>query len=104
MKLGTEKPGITTAWFPVWYTLCPHKGITSGDGRCCSKREVPSSNMKGVFLADGGAKDMRRVCTHHKKTPLVVQNVGFRLGVLGTVGNIIPVPPKQVEVGGVNPC
>jgi hypothetical protein len=37
---------------------------------------------------------MRRVCTHHKKTPLVVQNVGFRLGVLGTVGNIIPVPPR----------
>jgi hypothetical protein len=62
MKLGTEKPGITTAWFPVWYTLCPHKGITSGDGRCCSERDVPSSSVKGVFLAEQAALDLTVVC------------------------------------------
>jgi hypothetical protein len=23
MKLGTEKPGITTSWLPVWYIFVP---------------------------------------------------------------------------------
>jgi hypothetical protein len=58
-------------------------GITSGDGRCCSEKKVASWNVKGVFLADGSAKGLRRFSTHPKKTHLVIQNVGSRLGVLG---------------------
>jgi nitrite reductase/ring-hydroxylating ferredoxin subunit len=52
---------------PIWYTLCPHKGIASGDGRFCSHREIASSNVKGVFLADGRAMGLRQFCTHHKE-------------------------------------
>jgi hypothetical protein len=67
MKFGTEKPGRTTHCFPVWYTLHPHKGISSGDGRCCSEREVSSSNVLGIFLAYESAKSLRCFCTHHKE-------------------------------------
>jgi hypothetical protein len=67
IKLGTEKPGITTAWSRILYTLHPHKGIDSGDGRCCSHREIASSNVKGVLLADGSAMGLRQFCTHHNE-------------------------------------
>jgi hypothetical protein len=39
--------------------------------------------VKGVFLADGSAKGLRCFCTHIKKTHLVIQNLGTRLGVRG---------------------
>jgi hypothetical protein len=82
MKLGTEKPGITALWFPVWYTLCPHKGISSGDGKCCSERELASSNVKGVFLADGSAKSLRHFLYSPQRTLPVIQTVVARFGVL----------------------
>jgi hypothetical protein len=47
--------------------LHPHKGILSGDGRCCSEREIASSNVKGVFLADGCAKALRHFVLTSKK-------------------------------------
>jgi hypothetical protein len=47
-----------------------------------SERAVSSSNVKGVFLANGNAEGLRCFCTHHKKALLVIQNVGSRLGVL----------------------
>jgi hypothetical protein len=80
--------------------FCPHEGKPSGDGRCCSEREVASCNVKGVFLADGTAKGLRRFCTHHKKTRLVVQNVGSRLGALVNRREIKPLfHLEQAEVG-----
>jgi hypothetical protein len=84
MKLGAEKSLITTSLFPVWYTLCPHKGKTSGDGRCCSEREIASSNVNGVFLAGESAKGLRHFYTHLKKTHLVIQNLGTRWEFLET--------------------
>jgi hypothetical protein len=39
--------------------------------------------VQGVFLADGSAKGLRRFCSHHKKTRLVIQNMGSKLDVLG---------------------
>jgi hypothetical protein len=37
------------------------------DGRCSSEREVASSKVKGMFLADLPAKGLRCFCTHHEK-------------------------------------
>jgi hypothetical protein len=67
MNLGTEKPGITSPLFPILYTLCPHKGITSGEGRCCSHREIASFKVKGSFLDAGSAMRLRQFCIHHKE-------------------------------------
>jgi hypothetical protein len=67
MKLATEKPGITTPWFLIWYTLHSLKGIASGDGRCCSHREIAYFRVKGFFLADGNTMRLRHFCTHHKE-------------------------------------
>jgi hypothetical protein len=38
--------------------------------------------VKGVFLADGSEKGFRRFGAELKKTHLVVQNLGTRLGIL----------------------
>jgi hypothetical protein len=67
MNLATEKPVITSPWFPIFYTLCPHEGITSGEGRCCSHREIASSKLEGIFLAAGSAMRLRQFCTHQKE-------------------------------------
>jgi hypothetical protein len=49
----------TTPWFPVYY-IFPHIGNNlPHDGRCSSGREIASSNVEGVFLADGTAKALR---------------------------------------------
>jgi hypothetical protein len=47
LKLGTQKPGITTPF-------------------SSSERKVASSNVNGVFLDDGTAKCLRCFCTHHE--------------------------------------
>jgi hypothetical protein len=41
MKLETEKTVITTPWFPVWYTLCPRKGITQVIGDVVLREKLP---------------------------------------------------------------
>jgi hypothetical protein len=56
MKLGTQKPESTTPWFPVCYILHHIREYPLHDGKCSSGREIASSNVKGVFLADGTAK------------------------------------------------
>jgi hypothetical protein len=89
-EVRNRETWIATSWIPVWYTLRPHKGITSGDGRCCSEREIASSNVKGVFLGDGSANGLRCFCRHLKKTHLVIHNLGTRLGFLGNRREISP--------------
>jgi hypothetical protein len=49
-------------------TFCIHVRETlPHDGRCSSEREVASSKVKGVFLADLSVKDFRCFCTHQEK-------------------------------------
>jgi hypothetical protein len=71
VELGTQKSGNTTPWFPVYY-IFPHiRKNLPHDGRCSSRREIPSSNVEGVFLADGTAKALRCFCTYHQKHFLI---------------------------------
>jgi hypothetical protein len=78
--------------------LRPYEEITSGNGRYCSEREVASSYLKGLFLADGSAKGVRHFCTHHKKKHFCCPKCGFPIGSSWKQQrNIIPVPPRTSE-------
>jgi hypothetical protein len=63
------------------------------DGRCRSGREIASSNVKGVFLADGTAKAMRCLCTHSQKH-FLSSKCTFQSGrSLEQDTNVIPLEP-----------
>jgi hypothetical protein len=66
-RLGIQKHGIATPWFTGWYIPHPLEGIYSEDERCGSEREIASSSMKGVLMADGTANSLRCYCICHKK-------------------------------------
>jgi hypothetical protein len=67
-----EEVRNTEAWNSTsWYTGCyithPLEGISSGNGRSGSEREIASSSIKGVLMADGTANSLRYYCTCQKK-------------------------------------
>jgi hypothetical protein len=80
--------------------LRPAKGIYSGVG-WCSEREVAQSNVKGVFLADGRAKGLRRFVLTTKNTSCL-RKCGFQLGrSWKEERNIIPVPHRTSGCGNM---
>jgi hypothetical protein len=64
MQLGILRHGIPIQCFPGWYISHPHELISSGDGRCSSEREISSSNVKGVLMADGTTTGLWCYCPY----------------------------------------
>jgi hypothetical protein len=63
MKLGKQKAGITTPCFQCAIFYIPTKEYALNDGRCSFRREISSSNVIGLFLAECTAKGLRCFCT-----------------------------------------
>jgi hypothetical protein len=66
-RLAIQRHGIATPWFTGWNIPHQLEGISLEDGRCGSEREIASSSIKGVLMAERTANSLRYYCTCHKK-------------------------------------